>query len=120
MKSLFTRLSGIPQRFVWIAALLAGYADAYAQPLQGWTGTGVLDSVVVDQDGKKVEPFGSNPRGSPILGADGRFSVILLRAGLPNFALNSRTEGAAGGDQAVVQGRSGVAAVLCRVRRIRR
>lgn len=104
MKPSFTRLSGIPQAFVLITASLAGSANAYAQQAPGWSGNWVLESVVVEQDGKKSEPFGPNPRGSLMLAPDGRFSVILLRASLPKFAVNNRVKGTAEENQAVVQG----------------
>lgn len=72
-----------------------------AQQVQGsWT----LVSVYVEQDGKKVEPFGAKPRGSMILTPDGRFSTILLRESLPKFASNNRMKGSAEENQAVVQG----------------
>lgn len=72
-----------------------------AKQVQGsWT----LVSVYVEQDGKKVEPFGAKPRGSMILTPDGRFSTILLRESLPKFASNSRMKGSAEENQAVVQG----------------
>ena len=46
-------------------------ASSLAKQVQGsWT----LVSVYVEQDGKKIEPFGSQPRGFMILTPDGRFS----------------------------------------------
>lgn len=72
-----------------------------AQQIQGsW----ILVSMYNEQDGKKVEQFGSNPRGSLILTPDGRFSSILMRASLPKFASNSRVKGTVEENQAVVQG----------------
>ena len=72
-----------------------------AQQIQGsW----VLVSIYNEQDGKKIEPFGSKPRGSLILTPDGRFSMILMRASLPKFASNNRMQGSAEENQAVVQG----------------
>jgi hypothetical protein len=76
-------------------------AGTLAQQVQGsWT----LVSVYVEQDGKKMEPFGSQPRGSMILTPDGRFSIVLMRASLPKFASNNRMKGTAEENQAVVQG----------------
>jgi hypothetical protein len=72
-----------------------------AKQVQGsWT----LVSVYVEQDGKKIEPFGSKPRGSMILTPDGRFSIILMRTSLPKFAANNRMKGTAEENQAIVQG----------------
>jgi hypothetical protein len=76
-------------------------AVTLAQQVQGsWT----LVALYVEQDGKKIEPFGSKPRGSMILSPNGRFSVILIREGLPKFASNNRVKGTAEENQAVVQG----------------
>jgi hypothetical protein len=76
-------------------------AGTLAKQVQGsWT----LASLYVEQDGKKIEPFGSQPRGSMILTPDGRFSIILMRASLPKFAANNRMKGTAEENQAVVQG----------------
>ena len=61
-----------------------------AKQVQGsWT----LVSVSVEQDGKKIEPFGSQPRGFLIFTHDGRFLEILLRQNLPKFAGNNRMNG---------------------------
>lgn len=109
MKSFSTRLSKIPLLFVAVAAVLGLHTHAFAQQAPGGmaqslVGAWTLDSVVVEQDGKKTEPFGSGPRGSLMLSADGRFMVMLMRASLPKFAANSRTKGTAEENQAVVQG----------------
>ncbi len=72
-----------------------------AKQIQGaWT----LVSIYNEQDGKKIEPFGSQPRGSLILTPNGRFSMILMKANLPRFAANNRMQGTAEENQAVVQG----------------
>ncbi len=72
-----------------------------AKQIQGsWT----LVSCINEQNGKKVELFGPNPKGSMILTPNGRFSIIIIRASLPKFASNSRTKGTAEDNQAVVQG----------------
>ena len=74
---------------------------ALTQQIQGsWT----LVSIYNEQEGKKTEVFGPNPRGSMILTPDGRFSIILMNASLPKFASNIRTKGTARENQAVVQG----------------
>ena len=74
---------------------------AFAKQVQGsWT----LVSLYVEQDGKKIEPFGSEPRGFMTITPDGRFSYILLRASLPKFAADNRMKGTAEENQAIVQG----------------
>ena len=57
-----------------------------------------------EQDGKKTDVFGPNPRGSLLLTPDGRFSLILMRASLPKFASNNRMKGTVEENQAIVQG----------------
>jgi hypothetical protein len=88
---------------------LSGAADVRAQEkgstlAQQIQGSWILVSIYNEQDGKKIEPFGPNPRGSLILTPDGRFSMIFMRASLPKFAANNRMKGTAEENQAVVQG----------------
>ncbi|MGA9755148.1 MAG: lipocalin-like domain-containing protein [Desulfobaccales bacterium] len=72
-----------------------------AKQVQGsWT----LVSIYVEQDGKKIEPFGSQPRGLITLTPDGRFSYIMLKASLPKIAADNRLKGTAEENQAIVQG----------------
>jgi hypothetical protein len=74
-------------------------ADTLTNQVKGsWT----LVSLYVEKDGKKVEPFGSKPRGSMILTPDGRFSIIIMRESLPKFAANDRVKGTTEENQAVV------------------
>ncbi len=76
-------------------------AGTLAKQVQGsWT----LVSVVVEQDGKKIEPVGSQPKGYMIVTPDGRYSWILLKAGLPKFVADNRMKGTAEENQAIVQG----------------
>lgn len=84
-------------------------SDAWAQqrigPLeQQIQGSWMLVSEYTEQDGKKTETFGSNPRGSMILTPDSRFSIMLMRTSLPHFASNNRMKGTVEENQAVVQG----------------
>jgi hypothetical protein len=48
--------------------------------------------------------FGDNPRGRLVLGADGRFLLMLARATLPKFAAGARDKGTAEENKAVVSG----------------
>lgn len=61
-------------------------------------------SQYVEQDGKRADPFGKNPRGSLIMTPDGRFSLFLMRASIPKFAANNRLKGTAAENEAVVHG----------------
>ncbi len=75
--------------------------DTLGQQIQGnWS----LVSIYNEQDGKKIDVFGPDPRGSMILTPDGRFSFILMRASLPKFASKNRAKGTNEENQAVVQG----------------
>jgi hypothetical protein len=89
--------------------MLSGPSNVWAQEKAGTLakqvqGSWTLVSLYVEQDGKKIEPFGSKPRGYMILTPDGRFSIILMRASLPKFASNNRMKGTAEENQAIVQG----------------
>src|ERR1035437_442995 len=55
-------------------------------------------------DGKKILPFGANPKGVNIFTEDGHFAQIQIADGIPKFASNSRVTGTAAENQAVVQG----------------
>lgn len=67
-------------------------------------GTWSAVSQYVDQDGKKLEPFGSNPKGIVVYDRHGRFVLVLQRAALPRFASNNRLTGTAEENKAIVQG----------------
>lgn len=87
--------------FVVLAGALEVAAGAFLQEIQGnW----VVASVVNEKDGKKTDVFGTDPMGSMILTPDGRFSIILMRSGLPKFAANNRVQGTAQENEAVVKG----------------
>src|SRR4051812_25110894 len=88
-----------------VAASVSMPVPADAQTLkQQIVGTWVAVSQYVDQDGKKVEPFGSNPKGMVIYDAHGRFMLMLQRASLPKFASNNRMTGTAEENKAIAQG----------------
>ena len=67
-------------------------------------GTWSAVSQYVDQDGKKLEPFGSNPKGLVVYDSHGRFMLILQRASLPHFASSNRMTGTPEENKAIVQG----------------
>ena len=55
-------------------------------------------------DGKKLLPFGPNPKGVNIFTEDGHFVQIQIADGIPKIASNSRVTGTPEENQAVVQG----------------
>ena len=67
-------------------------AQTTAKDLVGaWT----LVSITVEQGGKKVDYFGSNPQGQAIFDPNGRFSMIITRSDVPKLASKNRETGTA-------------------------
>ena len=99
------------RRHTALAALATGIA-IFLAPLctnaeglrQQIVGTWLAVSQYVDQDGKKLEPFGANPKGMAVYDADGHFILVLQRETLPKFAANNRMAGTAEENKAIVQG----------------
>ena len=84
-----------------IGAISGALAQELAKQIQGsWA----LVSNINEQDGKKTEVFGPNPRGFVVFTPEGRFSMIMMRASLPKFAANNRLKGTAKENQAILQG----------------
>src|SRR5262249_5433683 len=54
-------------------------------------------------DGKTVDTFGPNPRGTMILDASGHMALINMRTSLPKFAANDRTKGTPEAYKAIVE-----------------
>ena len=67
-------------------------------------GTWTPVSQYVDQDGKRLEPFGSNPKGIVVYDNNGRFVLVLQRASLPKFESSNRMAGSPEENKAIVQG----------------
>jgi hypothetical protein len=68
-------------------------------------GTWALQTQVVEQgDGKKVERFGSKPKGIAIFVSNGQMAQVLLRPDLPKFASNNAMTGTPEENKAIVQG----------------
>jgi hypothetical protein len=95
-------------RILSIAFAMAGMLVSCAVNAQSLgqqiVGTWVAVSQYVDQDGKKLEPFGSNPKGMVVYDANGRFILVLQRSTLPKFASNNRMTGTGEENKAIVQG----------------
>lgn len=71
---------------------------------QQMVGTWLLSEQWVEQDGKRIQRFGANPKGIAMYDGSGRFSTILLRTDLPKFASNNAMTGTAEENRAIVQG----------------
>jgi hypothetical protein len=102
------RISDYPVMAVLFgAAVLATDASAQQKPSelrQQIVGTWSLSAQWVEQDGKKVERFGTSPKGIAMYDSNGRFATILLRTDLPKFASNNAMTGTADENKAIVQG----------------
>ena len=87
-------------------AFLAGNAVAQQKSLKEqlvgtWTFVSAVDT---NKDGTKSDRWGPNAKGLVIFDANGRFSFMISRANIPNFATNKVNEGTAEENKAVVQG----------------
>jgi hypothetical protein len=94
--------------FVTASALIFGVflprEEAVAQTAKDLVGTWTLVSITLEQEGKKTDFYGPNPRGQVTYDADGHFSLIITRSDLPKFASNNRVAGTPEENKAIVQG----------------
>ena len=92
---------------VTLGSALSGLSNAQqpsANLKEQIVGTWAAVSQYVDQDGRKIEPFGSNPKGMVVYDNSGHFILALQRASLPKFASSNRMTGTAEENRAIVQG----------------
>jgi hypothetical protein len=85
-----------------VAGILSDVAQA--QTAKDLVGAWIAVSNVAEQGGVTSEPYGATPQGVLIFEADGRYGLILSRKDVPKFTSNSRTNGTADENKAVVQG----------------
>jgi hypothetical protein len=91
----------------WLSLVL--FSDAAAaqqtslkQQLVGaWT---FVRTEATQADGRKILPFGPDPKGIVIFTEDGQFAHMQIADGIAKFASNSRVSGTAEENRAVVQG----------------
>ncbi len=84
-------------RVACLAAALSAQSPAGAQSKatelkQQIVGDWTLAEVVLEQSGKRMQPFGPNPKGFMTYSTGGRFAYVLLRSDLPRIASNNRME----------------------------
>jgi hypothetical protein len=94
-------------RFRLIAAaalLLAATSAASAQSAKDLVGSWTLVSSVVEIGGQKIEPFGPTPKGALIFDANGRYTAMIVRPGLPKLASDNRTTATVDEAKAIVAG----------------
>jgi hypothetical protein len=89
---------------IFVAIIMVLVSNAYAQDATNLAGTWSVVSVVAEQDGNKVQPYGPNPKGILMFDQGGRYSLLLLRPDLPKFASNNRARGTAEENKAVIEG----------------
>ena len=92
-----------------LAALsLVTASDLIAQPggslAQKAVGTWAVASQYVEQDGRRLQPFGDKPKGRVMFDDKGRFMLIAQRSDLPKFASNNRMTGTPDEYKAIGQG----------------
>ena len=73
-----------------------------AQSASDFQGTWTLVSSVSEKDGTKTDQFGSGATGMLVLDTKGHFMLTIIGADLPKFGSNSRAEGTAEENKAVV------------------
>jgi lipocalin-like protein len=77
---------------------------AMAQTAKDLVGAWTAVSNTAEQGGRKSEPYGVSPQGMLIFEANGRYGLILSKRDVPKITSNSRTNGTAEENKAVVQG----------------
>ena len=78
--------------------------EAVAQTAKELVGTWTLVSVTLEQDGKKMDMYGTNPQGQAIYYPNGHFSIMFIRSDIPKFASTNREAGTPEENKAAVQG----------------
>ena len=88
-----------------IACLGITIASALAQAANDLIGTWSLQSdVSVTSDGRKLWPFGPNPKGIAIFDSSGHFAIVTSRPDLPKFGSDNRMQGTTKESEAIVRG----------------
>jgi hypothetical protein len=75
--------------------------SAKEQIVGAWT---LVSADSVMPDGRRVAVFGADPRGMIVFSRDGHFALVQMRSGLPRIAANSRAQGTAEENKAIVEG----------------
>jgi hypothetical protein len=78
--------------------------QAGAQQPNPLAGSWTLVSDTMDPAGRKSATLGQSPHGTLIFGSDGRYALVMSRAGLPRFVSNNRERGTDDENRAVVAG----------------
>lgn len=89
------------------ASVVGVGATASAQTTDQLTGVWLLENVIEERDGKKIETWGPNPKGMLVLHASGRFSQHQMRSDRPKLAGKGRLSGTPEDDKTAVRGTLG-------------
>ena len=93
------------QTHVGKAAELVASPSAAAQTAKDLVGTWSLQSDdTVTPDGRRVQPFGPNPKGIAIFDSTGHFAIVVSRPDLPKFVSGNRMKGTVEENEAIVRG----------------
>ncbi len=88
-----------------IVSLGIAIPSALAQTAKDLVGSWILESDLnTTSDGRKIQPFGSDPKGTAIFDSGGHFAIVISRPDLPKFASNNRMQGTAEENEAIVRG----------------
>jgi Lipocalin-like domain len=86
------------------AITLAGISLSLAIALSGVAAAQSAKDVVGTWTLVTADAFGPNPKGVAVFEANGRFSIMLMRADLPKYASNNRTQATPAEYKATVDG----------------
>jgi len=104
------QVAGVLSTFlVFAGVMLSSASDAWAQQKaanlkEELVGNWTIVSATIEQGGAKREIFGPDPRGFMALETNGRYSITLLRSGLPRVASNNREAGTSEENKAIAAG----------------
>jgi hypothetical protein len=88
-----------------IASMTSGTVGQSAKSdKERFIGTWTLVSLTAGEGANQTLPYGPNPKGTMMIDANGRFSIMVMRSDLPRFAANNRMSGTPEENKAVVQG----------------
>jgi hypothetical protein len=88
-----------------IASMTSGTVGQSAKSdKERFIGTWTLVSLTAGEGANQTLPYGPNPKGTMMIDANGRFSIMVMRSDLPKFAANNRMSGTPEENKAVVQG----------------
>ena len=87
-----------------LPVLMTLTGSAFAQTAKDLVGAWTIVSATVRQGGKKLDLFGPSPKGSLVLAANGRYAVVVARAGIAKIASNNPQTGTPEEYKAIAQG----------------